>query len=64
MKDEWLKEEIEKAVKKERELQKQKLQQTFESYINAYPLNNKVDFEVRKVLHKMRIELLKEEKTK
>jgi hypothetical protein len=41
---------------------KQKLQQTFESYINAYPLENKVDSEVRKVLHKMSQELLKEEK--
>jgi hypothetical protein len=40
-------------LKKERDEQKKKLQQIFESYINAYPLDNKVDSEVRKVLHKM-----------
>ena len=49
-------------LERERLELKQKLQQTLESYINAYPLNNKVDAEVRKVLHKMWEELLKEEK--
>lgn len=52
----------EKLFDEERLELKQKLHQTFESYINAYPLNNKVDAEVRKVLHKMWEELLKEEK--